>query len=599
MSRALLPRLAALACLLGSMHPARAAYRVETVELPAASESSELLAVTFSPEGDLYVANRLGEIWKADRHGKNWTRFAFGLHEPLGLIVDSSRVAYVMQRPELTRIEDTDGDGVAETYTMVADHWGITGNYHEFPYGLRRDREGNFVGALGLSSGGEKEFANAKLVRGNLSGGPVRSEQQWSVVPYRGWSFKITPQGKFIPWAYGFRQPAGIGISPDGDFFSIDTQGDWIASSGLIHQQQGRFYGHPASLKWLPSGLPAITSNDDLAKNRTPYAVILPHGAVGISPGEPVWDTTQGKFGPFGGQVFIGDFSSLVSRVFMEKIDGEYQGAAFPFFHSSKLRMGNMRMAFSPDGVLYIGQASWGSGQGLQRIAWDEKPPVDIHSIRLREHGFLLRFTVPMNREAAGRAATYHLKRFRYLYHEKYGSPRIDQLPVAVTKVALSADGREAELSVSELEPGFVYEFQMEDLAAADGQLLTNPTGFYTVNRLLDGRRFTGPLTRPLFATTLEESSKLDTVAGKKTYQTYCVACHLETGRGNGASADFVGDKNRLAKSDTELIRSIRRGFEAEKAIMPPFGAVLSEQDMQNVLAYIRQAFDPLRARGR
>jgi mono/diheme cytochrome c family protein len=588
-----------LACTLVLLPCTKGAYRVETVELPAAAESDELFAVTFSPEGDLYVANRLGEIWKRHRRSEAWTRFAFGLHEPLGMIVDSARVAYVMQRPELTRVEDTDGDGVADTYTMVADNWGITGNYHEFPYGLRRDREGNFVGALGLSSGGEKEHALAQRVRGGVIKGPVRGEQQWSVVPYRGWSFKISPEGKFIPWAFGLRQPAGVGVSPDGDFFSIDTQGDWIASSGLIHQQQGRFYGHPASLKWLPSGLPDIKSNDELAQKRTPPAVLLPHGAVGISPGEPVWDTTNGGFGPFAGQVFIGDYSALISRVFLEKIDGEYQGAAFPFLRSSKLRNGNMRMAFSPDGVLYIGQASWGGGQGLQRVVWDGKPPVELHSIQLRERGFRLRFTVPMNRTAATNAERYRVRRFRYLYHEKYGSPRIDQVPVAVTKTVLSADGRDAELTVSDLEPGFVYEFQMEDLPASDGQLLANPTGFYTVNRLLDGRRFTGPLTRPLIATPMEEANKLDTVAGKKIYQTYCVACHLETGRGNGVSADFVGDRNRLARSDTELIRSIRRGVENEKSPMPPFGAVLSEQDMQNVLAYIRQAFDQLRARGR
>lgn len=577
----------------------RAQYRVETVTLPPAAESIELFAVAFSPEGDLYVANRLGEIWTANRNAENWRRFAYGLHEPLGMLVDSSRVAYVMQRPELTKVEDTDGDGIADTYTMVADNWGITGNYHEFPYGLRRDKEGNFVGALGLSSGGEKEYANAKLVRGDLAKGPVRHEQQWSVVPYRGWSFKVTPNGKFIPWAFGFRQPAGIGMSPDGEFFSIDTQGDWVASSGLIHQQQGKFYGHPASMRWLPGGMPAIASDDELAEKKTPFSVMLPHGAVGISPGEPVWDTTAGKFGPFAGQVFIGDFSNLVSRVFLEKVDGEYQGAAFPFLRSKLLHMGNMRMAFSPDGVLYIGQASWGSGQGLQRIVWDGKPPVDIHSINLRDHGFLVRFTSPMNRVAGADPRSYRIKRFRYIYHPQYGSPRIDQVPVQIRNIKLSADGREALMDLAEMEPGFVYEFQMEDLAADDGRLLTNPTGFYTVNRLLNGKRFTGPYTRPMYTVNPAEANQIDLVAGKKTYQTYCMACHMENGRGNGVSADFVGDKNRLAKSDVELIRSIRRGFENEKASMPPFGAVLSESDLQNVLAYIRDAFDPLRRLGR
>ena len=36
-------------------------------------------------------------------------------------------------------------------------------------------------------------------------------------------------------------------------------------------------------------------------------AVWLPHGMVANSPGNPTWDTTGGKFGPFGGQMFLGD----------------------------------------------------------------------------------------------------------------------------------------------------------------------------------------------------------------------------------------------------------------------------------------------------
>jgi mono/diheme cytochrome c family protein len=578
----------------------RAGYRVETVSLPPGCLSDEIYSLTFSADGQLYIANRLGEIWRADRQGENWTRFAFGIHEPLGLLVESPRVAYVLQRPELTRIEDTDGDGMADTYTMLADFWGITGNYHEFPFGLRRDKEGNFVGALGLSSGGEKEFAVMRSARGEVQKAPLRHEQQWSVVPYRGWSFKVTPKGQFIPWSYGFRQPVGVGVSPEGDFFTVDTQGDWVATSGLIHNQRGAFYGHPASMKWLPGGAPPIESDEQLANMRLPWAVILPHGGVGISPGEPVWDTTGGRFGPFAGQIFIGDYSNLISRVFMEKVAGEYQGAAFPFFRDKKLRMGNMRMAFSPDGVLYIGQASWGSGQGLQRIVWDGKPPVEIQSVRLQERGFALDFTVPMERKKLANPGLYLVKRFRYLYHEKYGSPRIDELPAEITNIEVSPDGDRAVLTLAELKPGHVYEFQMDELTAATGERLGNATAFYTVNRLQDGQRFAGPFTKALL--TRKEAEKLaaiDTVAGKATYQKLCMACHQENGRGGGVAADFAGDKNRLAKSDAELMRSVKLGVEGEKLVMPPFGAVLSEPEIRNVLAYIREAFDPLRARGR
>ena len=67
-----------------------------------------------------------------------------------------------------------------------------------------------------------------------------------------------------------------------------------------------------------------------------PPAVVFPHGALGVSTGEPIWDLTQGKFGPFGEQLFVGDFTNLVIRVELQKIGSAYQGVAFPFLGRSE-----------------------------------------------------------------------------------------------------------------------------------------------------------------------------------------------------------------------------------------------------------------------
>ena len=411
----------------------------------------------------------------------------------------------------------------------------------------------------------------------------------------------MTPEGKFIPWSYGFRQATGIGVSPDGEIFSGDNQGEWVATGGLIHHKQGHFYGHPAAMKWLPGGAPRIDSPEELAQMRTPPAVILPHGALGTSTGEPVWDLTGGKFGPFGGQIFIGDFLKIISRIYLEKIAGEYQGAAFPFFRDNKLRTGNVRMAFSPDGVLYIGQTSrgWGSGEGLQRIVWEGGTPPEIHSLRLLDQGFALEFTVPLNEAHAAQAERYRVKRFRYLYHETYGSPKIDESAVPITAVAVARGGRSVDLTVKDLKPGYVYEFVMDTLVSASGDLVRNPTAFYTVNRLRNGERFTGPFTKRLLAPADAALVQgVDLEAGRLVYRTYCVACHQEDGRGVAGSpaANFVDDRNRLRKSDAELLRSIRLG--TPDTGMPPFGAALSDQQVHDVLAYIRKTYDPQRARG-
>ena len=52
-------------------------------------------------------------------------------------------------------------------------------------------------------------------------------------------------------------------------------------------------------------------------KLRKKPAVWIPHGELANSPGEPTFDYTKGKFGPFSGQMFIGDQSrSNISSVF-------------------------------------------------------------------------------------------------------------------------------------------------------------------------------------------------------------------------------------------------------------------------------------------
>ena len=75
---------------------------------------------------------------------------------------------------------------------------------------------------------------------------------------------------------------------------------------------------------------------------------------------------------------------------------------------------------------------------------------------------------------------------------------------------------------------------------------------------------------------------------GKRTYLMYCTSCHGSNGQGNnGLGADFVNDKSRLAKPDAELIDDIRNG----EGRMPAWGSILSDQEIRDVLAYIRHEF--------
>jgi len=606
-------------------------YRLEEIPLPA-EMSPEISGVGFSPSGRLVVTNRHGEVWSCDPAKRDWRRFAYGLHEPMGLHVAADGDIYVAQRPELTRLRDTDGDGAADSYTTVNAGWGITDNWHEFLFGPRRDQDGNFVLAIGLpDKAGAFNLLNARTAT-DLS--KVAHEAKPSAALWQGWVFKITPKGELMPWASGFRQAAGVGVSPEGDIFVTDQQGDYIASSPLIHVQSGRFYGHPASLKWKPGFGGREVPAEELEALRSPPAVVLPHGSLGGSPGDPVWDTTGGKFGPFAGQVFIGDFTKLITRVDLEKVAGEYQGACFPFQRDAtgvetilsnsgrdnltipaggdgrkyfrdappragvRLRQGNNRLVFAPDGIFFLGQTTrgWASGDGLQRFVWTGETPVEIKTMRLTDRGFRITFTTAMQPGALAEKRNYRVERFRYLYHQAQGSPRIDVATLEAAHVVPTDDGRGVEIVLGQVEPGFIYELELIGIVSAQGAPIENPLAYYTVNRLHDGRTFTGPWGKPLVptaATKRPKGSSPDITNGRRVYLTFCVSCHQPDGRGGGipgfAAADFVGPTSPLHKSDEDLLRVISQGIEGKA--MPAFGQVLSAEERGDVLAFIRRTF--------
>ncbi len=619
--RSVSPRLAAalagataLVAVFASVPPARAGYTIETIARPAELRGG-ITAVGFTPSGTLVVTTRYGEIWMRSPAGA-WRCFARGLSEPLGLVVESDRVVYVAHRPELLKCADTDGDGRADTFDALGGQWGISHNYHEFFFGVRRDAAGDFLGVIGLTSLGDKLPITQAEVRGTLDPRPVLATAgHHADLPYRGWAVKISPDGKMTPLATGFRQPNGVGLSPAGELFVNDNQGEYKPSCGLLHVAPGDFHGHVAGLKWEPGFDPKSFTTEQAWRRYKGPAVVFPHGPMGVSGGEPVWDTTAGKFGPFAGQVFVGDYTRLVIRASLEQIAGTWQGACFPFLGRNeaapfvtgeKLLAGVMRAAFAPDGSLWLGATGgWGAGaDGLQRVVFDGTVPPEPHDVRLTARGFRVTFTRPMSAATLAAAANFEVNRFRYYYQHKYGSPWVDEARVAVTAARPSADGRAVDLDLADLQPGFVYELSVAALRTAAGEPLANPLAYYTANRLLDGRRAVGDTTRlprpDENAPTAKEEAAVATTspaallaAGEKVYRLYCVACHQPDGRGiPGGAANFRDDKTRLAKSDAELLKIIADGNDQKG--MPAFGAIATAGQRKAVLAYIRATFgDP------
>ena len=241
----------------GEEQPKRipAGYTVTTVKTPEGT-SLGVGGMEFAPNGNLFICTREGEVWGYSPKKEEWSLFADGLHEALGIWIDpKSSETYVIQRPEITKLIDTDKDGRADLYESFNAGWGVTDNYHEYAFGLVRDSKGNFYGTLNtsLSWPGWARSKKWDIARVWTKGYKDTEGKMGRAAKYRGWGFQVTPEGKFVPFASGMRSPAGIGINKDDELFFTDNQGDWEASSSLHHIVKGRFHGHPSSLTDHPN----------------------------------------------------------------------------------------------------------------------------------------------------------------------------------------------------------------------------------------------------------------------------------------------------------------------------------------------------------
>ena len=75
-----------------------------------------------------------------------------------------------------------------------------------------------------------------------------------------------------------------------------------------------------------------------------------------------------------------------------------------------------------------------------------------------------------------------------------------------------------------------------------------------------------------------------DPFAGSAIYAEYCVNCHGGDGAGEIAGTPSFRGGNLMMKSNIELINRIRNG----KDLMPSFAGVLSEEQIDDVVTYIR-----------
>ena len=437
----LVPLLLAGAGIAHAQHPA---YSVSSIPI-GRSIDPQVGGLDILPSGKVVATFHEGDVRIYDPEAQSWSTFATGLHEPLGIVAENESTVVVMQRPELTRISDTDGDGSADLFETLSDDFGMSGNYHEFSFGPAVDADGNYYYALNVASNGagirpeiRGEWLDLGLERDQFlidreawgAGVKHKAGRMFSRVPYRGWVMKVDAKtGETTPYASGFRSPNGLSVDSQGRLFVSDNQGDWVGTSKLFHVEEGKFYGHAASLPWTEGydgPAPVELENPEgiaqLDAQRTAAGVWFPQSIMANSPTQPL--EIPAGFGPFTGQLLIGEMNkSRIIRVMLEEVNGVVQGACTPFMDKNGLDMGINRFVFDSAGGLYVGHThlSWPGGEGLTKVSFtDEAAFQDVKTINITPEGFEVEFLQPVEDTAMLEQIT--LARYFFSYHQHYGS---------------------------------------------------------------------------------------------------------------------------------------------------------------------------------
>lgn len=417
------------------------------------SDGSLAISV-WDPSGAVYL---LSNVAQGDPSKIKVKQIASGLAEPLGLKVINDTI-YVMQKQELTRLVDTNGDQIIDEYQCVNNSWPTSANFHEFGFGLA-EKEGDLYATLAIA-----------IQPGGASGlGQMQS---------RGKAVRFDlPSGELHYVASGFRTPNGIGIGVDNEIFVADNQGDWLPSSKILHVTQDAFFGSRA-----------VDFEGTATSIEKPPVVWLPQDEIGNSPSTPLAIND----GPYKGQMIHGEVThGGIKRVFVEKINGEYQGAVFRFIQG--LEAGVNRITWGPDGALYVGgignPGNWQQTDklwyGLQRLKYNDKPAFEMLAVRAKSDGVEIEFTQPLKEGDGWDVNDWEVRQWKYVPTVDYGGPKVDNVALKVVSASVSDDRTKVSLKLNGMKSGHVLYVHIADAYISSNNLpIWSTEAWYTMNQI-------------------------------------------------------------------------------------------------------------------
>ncbi len=616
------PKLDALAAA-DSLHPLfklENLYPDQDVELKISAmafDGNDLYVTVFTPDRQNKAPFKEGEVFKvtglignSDRSKVKAQRLMKDLYEPTAIAVHGGKI-YIGEKDKISRLEDRNGDGLFSTDEKVVLIDGISQpNFHTYTIGfgiIEEEGKSYLAGNLSTSVriGGSRDLnvtVNPKTKRGStFLLGPITGTEKAADVD-------------ISYFAGGYRTPNGFAVGPDQEMIVLDNQGVFNPSNEFIRLTQGAFYGHYLIKKdntntaaFQPED---VDSQIGGSRYQTPPTVHLPQGIVNRSPSQPViLKEIKGPLSVYNGQWIFGDVTlGRMNRVFLEEVEGVWQGAVF--LHSgghdpegrTGFTAGPNRIIEGPDQNYYIGHIGHGGlWQFLPKKGEKPKPPYGLQRLSLKQPGEIpadfnemvairdmpggleVELFKPITPDQL-KMVKFNLKQWTYIPTKGYGGRSFATEALTAAKRVLSADGKRIALTVpgirdnsppfvtdknySNENVGWVIELKVEQLP------LYKNTAWYTMLRHQGGGAQ---------AAVAQSISAKDDPMGyaKAQFAAICAACHtLDGSRLAGPSLNGIyGRKQKVIRNgkplevtvdDAYLLRAINNPLAEAPVNYPP-----------------------------
>ncbi len=403
-------------------------FATDTLTIPYENPYGTLFFITGHDFIDAHTAaitTMTGEVWLVrgidEKLSKlRWKRYATGLHQPLGVKVWNNKL-YVLGRDQITCLQDLNGDDEADFYECVTNAMITSPGGHDFITGLDIDKKGRFYFAS----------ANQGLCR-------------------------LTLPDQIEVLATGFRNPNGLGFSPDERFLTTSVQeGDWTPASAICRVELGKNEGAHFGAGGPKNGQPP-----------EPPLLQLPRGEDNSAGGQAFisgesWKSLVGE----GNLVHFSTGSGSAFLVMPQQIQGVSQSAALKISGNfdSGVQAGRFHTA---DGHLYAtGMQGWGSYTPkdgcFQRLRFTgDSTPVPT-AVEARDNGVLIRYNRKLDAATASKAANHFAQCWNYNYSAAYGSPELSVRyadtvghdPLEVRSAHLLEDSKALFLEIPQILP--------------------------------------------------------------------------------------------------------------------------------------------------